>query len=268
MLNKSDPFIAILWNIHAHLKADYDYPLVIVGDTGTGKSMLALQIFETWYRCILKKPVTKDMISQINTDKQKWARKFKDLDPFDINIFDEGATGFESRQHMEKFTKSLTKLYNVFRAKRIFSIIILPSFFYLNKYFREQRLRGLIYVNRRGSYLYFSKTGIKYLNGYNAKRRVKSMYVAYPFNRTTFPDYKGVLRAEYDKMKFAGVEKIIDEVIAENEKSPNKVNLVKLYKEKVKKLQEKGKRWDEIKDELHISKNAVYRCFQEIEKEG
>jgi len=268
MLNKTDPLIAMLWNIYAHLKADYDFPLVIVGDTGTGKSMLALQIFETWYRCILKKPVTKEMISQINTDKQEWAKKFKDLDAFDINVFDEGATGFESRQHMEKFTKSLTKLYNVFRAKKIFSIIILPSFFYLNKYFREQRLRGLIYVYRRGKYSYFTKEGIKYLNGYNASRRVKSMYVAYPFHRTTFPDYQGILRAEYNIMKNAGVEKIIDEVISENQKPPPKLDLIGLYKDKVKILQKKGKKWDEIRDELRISKQTVYRCFQQIEKEG
>jgi len=58
MFYKDDrKIISMLLNVHEHLKREWDYLLVIVGDTGTGKSKFALQLLETWYQVILKREV-------------------------------------------------------------------------------------------------------------------------------------------------------------------------------------------------------------------
>jgi len=153
MFYKDDrKIISMLLNVHEHLKREWDYLLVIVGDTGTGKSKFALQLLETWYQVILKREVKPEMSKQVASDYSVWLDNFSRLKEYDINIYDEGATTLESRQHMTELSKDLTKLFNVFRSKKYFTVIILPSFFYLNKYFRENRLRGLIWINKRGQY--------------------------------------------------------------------------------------------------------------------
>jgi len=60
MLYPSDlTMVTIMLNIYEHMKKDYDYLLIVCGDTGTGKSRFVLNLFETWYRVILKRKLLK-----------------------------------------------------------------------------------------------------------------------------------------------------------------------------------------------------------------
>lgn len=247
--------ITILGNVYEHLKRDWDYLLVIVGDTGTGKSIFSLQMLETWYNVILKQVVSKDMSRQIASDYGVWVKNFKYLKAFDMNIYDEGARTLESRQHMTKLSKDLTKLFNVFRSKKFFTIIVIPNFFYLNKYFRENRLRGLVWLDKRGHYRFYSKKGITYLNAYNERRIVKSMHVAYPIHRSTFPDYKGVLLKAYLSEKNKSIEAVLDEVILGS--VPN-VTMVDHYSDEVLVLKGEGLTVRGIAERLDISVGTVH----------
>ena len=259
MVYKTDGFLTIiLLNIYEHLKKNYDYTLIVVGDTGTGKSMFCLHLLETWYKIVLKEEFNKGHIKNINTDYLKWIRRFKQLKAYDMNIFDEGATSLDSKQHMEKVSKDITKLFNVFRCKRFLSVIVLPSFFYLNKYFRENRLRGLVWINERGNYRWYTKQGIKWLNANNERRTLKSMGLAYPIHENKFPDYQGVLKQSYEVMKNEGVDKILDEVLGDNKK---KVTLVDVYKDEVKQMVADGKKHWEIRQELGISGFYSFKVF-------
>jgi hypothetical protein len=174
--------------------------------------MFMLHLIESWYKVILGKPITPELIKNVNVQYNKFATRFKALERFDANVFDEGSTALDSKDAMTKLSKDLSKMYDVMRVKGIFSIIVLPSFFNLNKYFRENRLRGVVWINKRGEYKYYTKQGIQFLNVYNANKPIKNMNLAKPVHHYRFSDYKGVLREEYDKIKTVGVDKIIDEV--------------------------------------------------------
>jgi len=257
-----------LLDVYDHLKADYDMTLIISGDTGTGKSMLALNIFETWYKVILKKEIKPEMIDQVNTNFVEFVKKFKDLKEYDVAIFDEGATQLDSKAHMEKLSRQITKLYNVFRCKKFFTIIILPSYFNLNKYFREHRLRGCIWVNKRGKYCLYTKKGVNWLNAMNERRNLKSMNVAYPIHKGTFPDYKGILREPYDKRKMEGVNQILDEVIADGERAKKVYTpLYETIKDDVAKLLKKKYTWKQMKEELDVSHQTLARTISLIKND-
>lgn len=242
------------------MQEDYDYLLIIAGDAGDGKSRLALQLFETWYRVILKKPVTEDMIFQVNQDYRKWLQAFKKMMPYDMNIFDEGARSLDSKASLTRVSRDLNKLYNVFRCKRFFTVVIMPKYFRLNKELREDRLRGLVWVHKRGAYKLFTKEGIKYLNGYNERRVIKSMFVARPFHCNTFPDYHGVLLKKYLAQKEKGVDEVLDSVIWSSEVRLNRT-LVQKFSGEVTAMVKKGKKESEIIEKLGISKGTLHRCL-------
>lgn len=218
MFNKSDRgIVTFLLNVHAHLKRDYDFLLVVVGDTGTGKSIWALDLIETWYKVILQKEITKDSVECINTNYDVWLKRFRTMGEFDLNIYDEGATALDSKEFMSKISRDITKMFNVFRSKKFFSVIVLPNFFNLNKYFRQNRVRGLIYINKRGKYKLFTKKTINFINYINDKRTFKTLDGFDEIINNTFPDYKGVMLEQYLKNKNEGIDKILDEVIADNQ---------------------------------------------------
>ena len=247
--------LLLLHNVYSHLKLNYDFLMVIVGDTGSGKSMFGLHLLEMWYKIVLQKgSVDPELIKNVNTDYKKWVRRFKDLDAYDMNIYDEGATALDSKDAMSKLSKDLSKLFNVFRSKRFFSVIILPSFFNLNKYFRENRLRCVVWVDKRGRAKFFDKKyGVKYLNAYNERRPVKDMNRARPFLIVNFPDYKGILREPYEKMKDQGVDDILDEVIERTSTVDFTKDFNEIALEKVRRSREKGKTFKKISEELGIS---------------
>jgi len=258
----------ILFNIKKHLDNDWDYLLVVVGDTGTGKSMWCLHLLEEWYKHILGKNITPELAKQLSSDYQKWLKNFRELDSCGLNAYDEGATSLEAKQHLTKLSKDLTKLFNVFRSKKFFTVIVIPSFFYLNKYFRENRLRGLVWIDKRGHYKFYTKLGISYLNAYNERRIVKSMFVAHPVHSAGFPDYKGVLRGAYEGEKDKLVDKVLEEVISNNAVDEPKVTKVNLYKDDVARLLKAGKTHREIRDELQLAGTSFTQILFELKKDS
>lgn len=244
------------------MQKDYDYLLLIAGDTGDGKSRFALQLFETWYRVILKKPVTEGMISQISQDYEGWLKSFRELKEYDMNVFDESARNLDSKSFMSRISKDLNKLFNVFRCKRFFSVVILPNYFRLNKELREDRIRGLVWVYKRGQYKLFTKTGIKYLNGYNDRRVIKSMHVARPFHVCHFPDYQGVLLPQYIIQKNKGVDEVLEEVLEElTIKKEGRQTLVGRFQDEVLERRKKGEHVHAIAQDLQISVGTVHKCM-------
>lgn len=260
---------SILFNVQAHLEADWDYLLVICGDSGTGKSRLGLQLLETWYKDILRLKVDKSTARFMASDYKVWLNNFKFMSMFEMNIYDEGATTLDSKSHMTTISRDITKLYNVFRAKKFFSVIIIPSFFDLNKYFREKRVRGLIWVDKRGHYKYFSKLGIDFLNAYNERAIIKSMNRAKPFHQAGFPDYQGVMLKPYEDNKLETMNSVLDEVINGcNGDKRDKITLVDVYKDRVESLLKKGFTNKMLMEDLKIGGSTINRVKARLFEEG
>lgn len=250
--------ITLLIDVYEHMKKDYDFMMVITGDTGTGKSHFALNLFETWYRCILKKPVTKDMVKQISQNYQGWLKSFSEIGEYDMNIFDESARDLNSIDFATRISKDINKLFDVCRCKKFFSVVILPNFFRLNKALREDRIRGLVWVYKRGQYMVFSKEDLKYLNGYNERRKIKSMRVARPSFCASFPGYKGVLLKDYEERKMSGVDEVLEEVMGSISKT--KKTLTEEYQDEVNELIDAGKTYAQIRKELSIGSYIITQC--------
>jgi hypothetical protein len=263
--------LKILLAIKQGLHEDFDYPLIVSGDTGKGKSHLILHLLEVWQR-LLGKEVTSELISQMHVDRMKWLKKFKELEPLDINIFDEGANGLGSKQYAEKFSKTLEMLFQVIRKKRFFTVIIIPNFFRLNKYFREDRLRGMIYVDKRGFYRFYTRKQIVRLCQINDRRPVKNMNVVRPFHTNKFPKYKGILLDAYNEMAMQSTDDLLNEVIEINDETLKKGrNLSEVIAPKVFELHNNGevsgtKIAQILSKEMgrKISKNRVYRILATV----
>ena len=237
------PLWTLLFSIKKGLSKKFDMVLVIAGDTGTGKSHFGMQLIETWQK-VLGRDFDPSLIERINVDKEKWLKKFKELDRYDANLFDEGAAGLGSKQSLEKFGKTLEMLFQVIRYKGYFTIIIVPNFFRLNKFFREDRLRGLFYIHKRGKYKYYSRDRVVTLCQKNSRLYVKNMSLVAPLFTGKFPEYKGRLLDAYEDMKDEGVQKILDEVIAMNSDKAKDAEVEKFTEKKnncIRKLYATGK---------------------------
>lgn len=244
-----------LMNIRYHIETEkYDYPLVICGDTGTGKSMLNLHIIELWYRVILDRDWNVDRINHLKNTRKDWIRNFQILEPLDINANDEGADGITSKESMTRFGKDLQKLYMVFRKKFFFTIILIPDFFDLPLYFRK-RIRGVIWVKRRGIFRFYTQLGIKWLNALNESKDFKSMDRARFLFEGTFPDYVGLLRKPYDDFAQDSPNKILNEMLSDIE--DNEGSSVDANFEEVKKLIEEGVTAKDIAHDLGISTHTI-----------
>jgi len=265
----NDPRVVTwLLNVYAHLRADYDYLLVVVGDTGTGKSMFLLHLLETWYKVVLKDPrFDASYVDRVNTVYSKWLERFRGLGAFEMNGYDEGSTSLDSKDFMTKLSKDISKLFNVFRAKKFFSVIVLPNFFNLNKYFRENRLRGLVYIPRRGQFRLFTKKQINRVNAYFEGKSLKSLDRSPYVLRGRFGDYKGVLRKAYEVQKMAGIDLLLDEVI-DSSQVVVKRDLSQLYLGDVKRLRLSGLSLRAIGLKLGISHQAVKNILVPLVESG
>ena len=252
--------VTLLLNVYAHLKDDWDFLLIICGDTGTGKSRgLGLNLLELWNEIILGRKVTAKTAKYIASDYEDWLKNFSTMDKYEMNIYDEGATALDSKEFATRISKDITRMFNVFRGKRFFSVIILPSFFHLNKYFRENRLRGCIWASTRGDYAFFTKKGITFLNAYNQGQKLKLMTRAYPLYRRAFPDYKGVMLKPYLKEKTDVMNKYVEDVNGDKKILTD----VELFTKRVLKKRSEGMKQKDIIKKYGISKGTLQSIISE-----
>lgn len=262
MLYKGDlGIINILLNVYHHMDDDWDFVMVIEGDPGTGKSTFALNLLETWYKVILRKKITKEHINCIHQGYVPFLKHYKEMGAYDMNIYDESSKDLNSLDFMKKLSKDLVKLYDVFRCKRFFTVVILPKFFRLNKALREDRIRCVVEVPKRKTYKLWAKRGVTLANAFNQGRKMKRMGIIKPMHISCFPDYNGILRAAYKDQKEGGVDAVLDEVIGSAAQSTASMTLVDAYKTQVAELRDKGKTLPEIAKELRISVGTAHKCL-------
>lgn len=129
-------------------KKDKDYFIAIDGREGSGKSTLALQ---------LGKYVDPSLdLSRVVFDAQDFREAIFKAKKGQCVIFDEAFTGLSSRASLSAVNKVLISLIMQMRQKNLFVIIVLPTFFLLDKYVAIHRARALIHTyENRGRRGYF-----------------------------------------------------------------------------------------------------------------
>jgi len=146
------------------MKKDKDCFLVIDGGEGKGKSTLAFQIGK-----YVDTSLNLDRVVFSPDDFREAVYKAK---KGQCVIYDEAFTGLSSRSSLSMINKVLVSLTMQMRQKNLFVIIVLPTFFLLDKYIALWRARALIHVfeshGKRG-YFKLYNTKLKkmlYLTGY------------------------------------------------------------------------------------------------------
>lgn len=262
--------VSMMYNIYYHMKQkNFDYPFVITGDPGLGKSMFSLHFYELWYRVILMREIDNKDMKNINSERILWLRNFKTLSAYEINLNDEGADGLSSDEAMTRFGRDIKKLYKINRKKKFLTPIIVLDYFELPPFFRK-RVRGCFWINKQGEYKYYSREGLRYLGLKNQiGNPIKSMQLAYPFITGNYPDYFGILREDYDEKSQYSADRILDEMINQNETETkiNSKNLVNVATPRVKDFLSQGFNKEEIVSKLRIEKSVVTRIMNNIRAE-
>lgn len=192
----------LLKKVYAAHKDNFDTLWVITGLEGMGKSNLLLDIGVEW------KNLTGQSFSMdnIGLTPQKWVETLESApEKYGFSGFDEAGDGLLNRESMSGFNRDMVKLYTVIRGKGLFTILVLPSFWILDPYFRMHRVRGLFYVyardskTRYGKVAFWNKSQIKRMILWGEKNQ--DVWCVKPSLKDTFPMYKGELMGDYLKEK-------------------------------------------------------------------
>jgi len=144
-------------------KRDKDILLVIDGPERSGKSVFAMQVakvidptFDIQSVCMTPEAFRNAVLT---------AKKGQAI------IYDEAFTGLSSRASLSEINKLLVELMMEMGQKNLFILIVMPTFFMLEKYVALFRATGLFHVylkrGQRGRWVFFNKKRKKllYLNG-------------------------------------------------------------------------------------------------------
>lgn len=192
---------------------DDDYLLAVVGTTGTGKSSLALHIYEEFDRdgC---------SVDYVGLDQKDFAtaiQRAKDKSDMRFCCYDEANVNRSA--HMTSWNKDLEDLYLAIRGLQIFHVWNNPTAQKFPRTFIEERMKGLIYiftkdVDRPRLFYFFTKAGMLGLydecKGVLSHRNIKRYAERYASYRGWFKDYKGVLLTPYKNKKLARMDVKVD----------------------------------------------------------
>jgi hypothetical protein len=140
--------------IPALTKKDEDYVLVVDGEERFGKSTLAMQIGK-----YVDPTLT---IERICFSPDEFRKAIIHAKKGQCIIFDEAYRGLSSKGVMTEVNKILVSLMMEMGQKNLFIIIVLPTFFLLEKYVALWRARGLFHViknsrGQKGFWIYFNR---------------------------------------------------------------------------------------------------------------
>ena len=145
-------------------KKDEDYVFIIDGDERSGKSTLGMQ---------LGKYIDPSLdLDRVCFTPDEFRKAIINAKQYQVIIFDEAYRGLSAKGALTEVNKLLVSLMMEMGQKNLCVIIILPTFYLLEKYVAIWRARGLFHVFRsnkgqKGYFVFFNKKKKKqlYLKG-------------------------------------------------------------------------------------------------------
>ena len=144
-------------------KRDEDYVVLIDGYEGTGKSTLAQHIGRYLDNSL--------NLTKVCMTADDFKHQIINAKRFDCIIYDEAVMGLSSSDSITRIGRLLKSMMMQMRQKNLYVIIIIPTFFELNKYAVLSRAKGLFrtYKNkgRKGFFVAYNQEDMKkrYLKG-------------------------------------------------------------------------------------------------------
>lgn len=141
------------------IKKDSDDVYLVDGGEGTGKSVFSMQ---------LAKAIDSSFnISRICFNPAEFIKAIQEANKGQAIIYDEAYTGLASRQSLSEINKLIVSMMMEMRQKNLVVIVVLPTFFMLDRYVSIFRSRGLFHIytskGRRGYFVYFNQKNKKKL---------------------------------------------------------------------------------------------------------
>lgn len=182
-------------------KRNFDSFICITGREGYGKSTFAFQV------AMFLDP-TFDLDRVCFTPDQ-FVEAVQSAKKFEAIVLDESVGWLSSRGSMSKFNKQLIKIFSEMRSKNLFVILVIPSFFELDKYPAIHRSTGLIHVSKRGyfgCYDYPTKRKLYYVGKktytYSVKPNFIGRFTAYfPLDEEAYEEKKQKAINEWTQIK-------------------------------------------------------------------
>ena len=195
-------------------KKDKDFVMLVDGKEGSGKSTLAVQMAKyidnsfCVDRCCMTSEQFKEAIYK--------AKKGQAV------IYDEAFTGLSSKGALSEINRMLVSLMMQMRQKNLLVIIVLPTFFMLEKYVALFRGRVLIHIWEKNDRRYFGvfnnqkqkilfAIGKKFLSYKGVRTRFSGrFYGKFPINDPEYRKKKSIALEESEK----GLEKKTENTLA------------------------------------------------------
>lgn len=241
---------------------DWDMLFAIDGAEGSGKSVFAMQMA---YYCD-----NSFNIDRVVFTPKSFREAIQQAKPYQSVVYDEAYTGLSSRATMSLINRTLVKMLAEIRQKNLFILVVMPTFFDLDKYVALWRSRALVHIYTgknflRGFFAFFNVDRKKNLYVYGKKfynyNKVKANFIG------RFANYYVIDKEEYRKKKRGALvereEKADQEAIkleAQNQLFRNYINLEPRYKERVPNYI--------VAKLMGISEQWFYRKIKQIEDEA
>jgi len=177
--------------LKTEIKKDWDFLMVVDGREGAGKSSLAAQI--GYYL----DPTLN--LSRFCFNAKQFQEAVYKAEKYQCIILDEGYGALSSRAAMSWVNRTLVKMLTEIRMKNLFILVLLPSFYDLDKYVAMFRSCALIHVRtkegslERGDFNFYSykKKMWMYSNcrkdySYNHPDFWGSFSAFFPFNKDEY----------------------------------------------------------------------------------
>ena len=175
-----------------------DVTIILSGDEGSGKSSLMGTIME--YMSDGEFEPTKEFIGSNYLEGLEIIENTKEGGRLG---FDEGNSFFLATETVKREHRDLHKIFSIFRQKRLFVCIVLPSFFRLGSYFAMDRSTSLIktyLVNgERGHFAFYGKKTKNKL--YRLAKKTYNDNMFRPTFRGRFTKCQKLETEEYRKFK-------------------------------------------------------------------
>jgi hypothetical protein len=170
-------------------KRDKDVVFLVDGKERTGKSKFA-DILGAFASANLKSPYN---LTNMCMTPEEFRNKIQNSNKNDIVIYDEAHRGMGSRRSLSEINNILIDLMMEMGQKNLFVIIVMPTFFMLDRYPALYRARGLFHIyekkGQRGFWVYF-----------NEKNKQKLFILGkklFNYNCITWPKFRGRFYNQY-----------------------------------------------------------------------
>lgn len=208
------------------MKKDKDWVAVYDGEEGSGKSVLAMQ------HAMLLDP--KFNLKNICFNADQFLDRLKTAPKYSCILLDEAYNAANSRAALTEVNRAMIGVATEMRQRNLFVLIVLPTFFDLDKYFAIWRCRSLFHVyfdkktGDRGRYVLFPKNAKKmlYLTG---KKFYNYSKPRSPYPPCLFRNQYVVNEQEYRKKKADAFKKRVVSNLAKRWKQQRDALIKEMY---------------------------------------